>query len=202
VQPPRPGNPDHSDPSAIDRSSPLRLPRRATDRVEAVLRRVLLGVGAVVLVLAAVVGVQLHGSGVAQVQADAVNRVSVPATLLEPIEGMVGMEAAASSTQTSAPATWTAPDGTPRTGTVSLLGTQEAGAVVPVWVDRTGAIASPPVDMVQADVTAVVGGLLVVILGMFGLYGAWRLVRHRCAVSNHAAWAREWALYEPVWSGR
>ncbi|MCE0767712.1 hypothetical protein LWC35_33165 [Pseudonocardia kujensis] len=159
--------------------------------------------GLVLVAVAVVTGLQLHGNGLEQARADAVDRVSVDATLLQPVDGAIGMDAAAGTTQVTVPATWAAPDGTPRTGTVPVLGSQPAGSTVPVWVDRTsGAIAPPPVDALQAGVTAVVGGLLVLLVGVLVLLGLRAVVRARCAARNHAAWAREWALYEPLWSGR
>ncbi|WP_443719785.1 Rv1733c family protein [Pseudonocardia terrae] len=204
MQPHRPGNSDHSDrPHPYSAVGADRIPRRATDRVESVVSWVL---GVLVLVLVAVAvltGLQLHTNGMEQARADAVDRVSVDATLLQPVDGAMGMDAASGTTQVTAPATWTAADGTPRTGAVPVLGSQPAGSTVPVWVDRSsGAIAPPPVDALQAGVTAVVGGVLVLLVGALVLLGVRALVRARCAARNHAAWAREWALYEPLWSGR
>lgn len=200
----RPGNSDHSDrPHPYSAVGTDRIPRRTTDRVESAASWVLGVLGLVLVALAALTGMQLHGNGVEQARADAVNRVSVDATLLQPVEGAIGVDTAAGAMQVTAPATWVAPDGTPRTGTVPVLGAQPAGSTVPVWVDRTsGAIAPPPVDELQAGVTAVVGAVLVLLVGILVLLGLRALVHARCAARNHAAWAREWALYEPLWSGR
>ncbi|WP_345380051.1 Rv1733c family protein [Pseudonocardia yuanmonensis] len=174
-----------------------------TDRIESAASWVLGVLGLVLVAAAVLTGLQLHGNGIDQARADAVNRISVGATLLQPVESAVGADAAAGAMQVTAPAAWVAPDGTPRTGTVPVLGSQPAGSTVPVWVDRTsGAIAPPPVDELQAAVTAVVGALLVLMVGILALLGLRALVRARCAARNHTEWAREWALYEPLWSGR
>jgi hypothetical protein len=158
--------------------------------------------GLVLVAVAVLTGLHLHSSGLEQARADAVDRVSVEATLLEPVDGAIGVDAA-TTTQVTAPATWNAPDGTPRTGTVPVLGSQPAGATVPIWTDRsTGAVAPPPVDTLQAGVTAVVGALLVLLVGVLVLLGLRAVVHARCAARNHAAWAREWERYEPLWSGR
>ena len=204
VQPHRPGNSDHSDrPHPYSAVGTDRIPRRVTDRVESAASWILGVLGLVLVAVAVLTGMQLHGNGLEQARADAVNRVSVEATLLEPVDGAIGVDAAASTTQVTAPASWTAPDGSARTGTVPVLGSQPAGSTVPVWVDRSsGAIAPPPVDALQAGVTGVVGGLLVLLVGVLVLLGLRAVVRARCAARNHAAWAREWARYEPLWSGR
>ncbi|MFR9801405.1 hypothetical protein ACL02T_03760 [Pseudonocardia sp. RS010] len=200
----RPGNSDHSDrPRPYPRAGTDRIPRRRTDRVESAASWVLGVLGLVLVVVAVLTGLRLHGNGLEQARSDAVSRISVDATLLAPVDGAIGVEAAWGAAQVAAPASWVGPDGTPRTGTVPVLGAQPAGSVVRVWVDRTsGAIAPPPVDALQAGVTAVVGGLLVLLVGGLALLGLRALVRARCAAANHAAWTREWALYEPRWSGR
>jgi hypothetical protein len=203
VQPHRPGNPDHSDrPHPYSAAGTDRIPRRATDRVESAASWVLGVLGLVLVAFAVLTGLHLHGTGLEQARADAVDRVSVEATLLEPVDGAIGVDAVA-TTQVTAPATWVASDGSPRTGTVAVLGSQPAGSIVPIWTDRgTGAIAPPPVDTLQAGVTAVVGALLVLLVGVLVLLGLRAVVRARCAAYNHAAWAREWERYEPLWSGR
>jgi hypothetical protein len=176
------------------------MPRRATDRVEAAASWVLGVLGLVLVAAAVLIGLQLHGAGIEQSRVDAVERLSVDATLLKPADGAVGADA---SLATHVTAIWTGPDGIPHTGSVPVIGIQPAGSTVPIWVDRTtGAIATPPVDALQASISAVVGGLLVLMLGVLVLLGLRALVRAGCTARNHAAWAREWALYEPFWSGR
>ncbi|WP_345425433.1 Rv1733c family protein [Pseudonocardia xishanensis] len=177
------------------------MPRRFTDRVERAVSG-FVGVGAVVVaVLAFVAALSLHGSGMAQVANDRVDRVQVDAVLTAPVEMPLSFDSTAGGSG-SVPATWTGPTGGAHAGLIPVLGPRAAGDTVPVWVDRAGEIAPPPVDAVQARVTATVGGLLVALAGALVLLGIRAAVRARCAVVNHRAWEREWALHEPRWSGR
>ncbi|MCF7549169.1 hypothetical protein [Pseudonocardia sp. WMMC193] len=176
-------------------------PRRRTDRVERA-TGVLVAAGALLaVVLAVLTSVSLHGSGVRQAANDAVDRVAVTATLTAPVEASPGLDATMSpGVGAAVPATWTAPDGSLQTGTVPVMGPQPAGSSVPIWVDRTGALAPPPVTATQAAVTSVVGGLLVLLAGGLLLAGVRAGVRARCAALNHRAWAREWAEVGPRWA--
>ncbi|GAA1833057.1 hypothetical protein GCM10009836_09010 [Pseudonocardia ailaonensis] len=178
------------------------MPLRRTDRVESLVGWALGVLGVLVLAIALVTGLSLHGQAMAQAASDETDRVSTEAVLLEPVESAIGVDPTAGAAQTQAMASWHAPDGSVRTGEIPVIGAQAAGSSVPVWTDRGGALTAPPVDALQADVTAVVGGLLVLILGGLLLLGVRALVRLRIAQVNARWWASRWALFEPVWSGR
>jgi hypothetical protein len=205
VRSPWPGENEQPHETPTPRTTPADpLPRRRTDVAERAVNGLVAVAAVVAVVVAVLVSVSLHGSGVRQVASDAVDRAQVSAVLLESAESPLGVDAsmAAGAAGGTVEATWTGPDGSAHTGAVPVLGPQQAGAVVPIWVDRAGALAAPPVTDVQAAVTAVVGGLLVLLVAALVLIGLRSAVRARCAALNHRAWAREWALYEPRWSGR
>jgi hypothetical protein len=96
-------------------------------------------------------------------------------------------------------AEWTAPDGTRRVGPVVPSARGSAGTTVVIWTDRSG---NPGERPGSDPVAAAIGvGLFVALLVvtvpvgvLFGLRG-W-LDRRRMA-----AWEREWAEFEPRWSG-
>jgi len=155
----------------------------------------------VVLVLAAVVGVMVQGSVSARAAQEAAARVRVPAT----VSVVVGPTAPADPSGPGGRrvlASWTAPDGTPRSGEVTAPVAAMPGATVPVWVDRTGTELRPPVSAWAAPlVGGVVGVGLATFCGLL-LYLAWRFLRRMTARHNAETWARGWAEVEPTWSGR
>ena len=73
---------------------------------------------------------------------------------------------------------------------------------MPIWVDREGRHAPAPPTRVDAVVLGVVAAVGVVVVGCLALAGTWLGVRSWIRALNTAAWAREWALVEPEWSGR
>lgn len=201
---PWPGPDEQPRETPAARSAPADpFPRRRTDVAERAVAVVVAAGALLAVVVAVLVAVSLHGSGVRQVANDAVDRVQVTATLTEPAESPLAMDAsmAVGASGGAVAAVWTAADGTDHAGAIPVLGPQPVGAVVPIWVDRRGEPAAPPVTEMQAAVTAVVGGLLVLVAAGLVLGGLRSLVRLRCAALNHRAWAREWAIYEPRWSG-
>jgi hypothetical protein len=201
VRSPWPGENDqpHETPAPLH-AEPF--PRRATDRVERATGVLVVAAALLAVVLAVLTAVSLHGSGVRQAANDAVDRSEVTATLTAPAESPLGMDATMTSgaSGTTVPATWTGPDGAAHTGAIPVVGPQPAGVTVPIWVDRAGALAAPPVSETQAAVTSVVGGLLVLLAAGLLLVGVRAGVRARCAALNHRAWGREWADVGPRWT--
>jgi hypothetical protein len=102
----------------------------------------------------------------------------------------------------AARAVWTAPDGTPRDGTVRVPPRTPAGTAVPVWVDRDGDVTRAPLDPAGISGTAVAFGLLPLI----GVpLAAWTLYAVLCfALDAHRErrWGEDWAAVEPVWNSR
>ena len=99
------------------------------------------------------------------------------------------------------PSRWTAPDGTPRTGTIVTDSTR-AGTVATVWTDRTGNITSEPPSADAAAARGFGAGLGTAV-GVAGLFTCCYLtVVERLERRRLARWRTEWLQVEPQWSGR
>jgi len=172
-----------------------RLPRRRTDRLEDVAAWLLVAAGLLVLLAAvAVTGTVLdHGS--ARAAAESAERTRTGAVLLEPAPATPSGTAV-----TTVPARWTASDGRTGEARVAVRSGTPAGAVVAVWVDRSGSVVAPPSTRLDAVLSGVVSGLLVLAVGGLALAAAWAGVRTWAGTRNAAAWERDWARVEPVWS--
>ncbi|MFD9462649.1 hypothetical protein [Streptomyces sp. NPDC060027] len=92
---------------------------------------------------------------------------------------------------------WTAPDGSPRTGTALVRAGTEAGATATVWQDWRGAMHEAPATAAEAVAQGVLfgtiaaGGTAAVVLG-----ARW-VVRVRLDRSRDRQWEREWAVMSP-----
>ncbi len=103
---------------------------------------------------------------------------------------------------TWAPARWTAPDGSARSGQVLVSTGVSKGTKTPIWINASGAITDPPAG--HLDVVAEVSiavmiislGLLIVLLSGLGLTR--RALDHR----RLSAWEAEWRATGPLWTGR
>ena len=176
--------------------------RRGTDRVEAVLRLVIILLMVVAVPVAAVAAGRwadhyaLHR---AQVQR-AVNH-QVTAVLLSDAPA-IGTPDPYTSLQTAwVPARWQPPGQPPRTGEVLAVAGARKGSTVRTWIDPSGAVTDPPLDqrVIVGDVwlaviaTLVVSGLLLLAAGAL----AHRVLDRR----RLRAWEEEWRASGPLWSG-
>jgi len=100
------------------------------------------------------------------------------------------------------PARWTAPDGTARTGYLSVAAGSRVGTRVPIWVDRSGRrVAAPQTHAGTVAKAAMLAGL--VVLGIGGLLiGVAILLRRACDRRRLADWQSAWLRTEPLWTGR
>ncbi|MBB3051104.1 hypothetical protein FHS23_002127 [Prauserella isguenensis] len=156
----------------------------------------------VVLVIAAVPaavgwGGDVYGSRLDDVARDAATKHQVTAVLTAkaPVSATAGY-----ARGVRAPARWTAPEGGERTGSVPAYRGATRGTEVTIWVDRGGAVASPPVTRTGAVVDGASAGLalwlLVAAAGGLG-YGAFRALLAR---SRQAWWDREWQRAAQDWA--
>lgn len=172
--------------------------RRATDKAETAIVAGLIAaflLGAPAASMAASHWAAATGQG-----AEHVTRYKVDAVLLQDTPGpyytMYG------PVVMPALGTWTAPDGSVRTGLIKAGFGRHAGAKVAIWTNQSGKVIGPPPGRGQtstqqalATVSAfVLTGLATLVAGMIAL-GA--LNRRRLA-----AWETEWRVTGPKWTSR
>src|SRR5689334_14079124 len=171
---------------------------RWTDRVEDVGAWVLLAAGLLVIIFAFAQGVGLHRQLVEQGQADALDRAPAVATLLEATPP-IGSDYPTSA-PVSARATWLDRSGVSHTGTVDAPEGLEAGRVVRIWVDQSGAAVPEPMSEGEALATAVITAVVIVLAGASLLGTLWGLLKWATLTCNCARWEREWREVAPAWS--
>ncbi len=134
----------------------------------------------------------------AQARQQQVERSQVPAVLLEDATSVTG----ASTVQAVAPASWTAPDGSDREGTVTVPIGTSAGETVRIWTDADGRRTGEPLTPGAVGLTAVISGAVTVLVAVAASAGLHAGV---CALLDRLRarrWAREWDEVEPVWAAR
>jgi hypothetical protein len=173
------------------------LPRRGTDRVEDAVAWLLTAAALVLLVVAGLAGLAVHGRNAES--ATTMNQVR--AVLLEEAKvdsiGEPGMRL-----PVQVQAGWTDRRGVEHVGEIVVRTSSAAGTEVDVWLGADGKIATMGLDRRYPALAGIVtaAGLL---LGGWVLLGvAWCGVRRLTAVCNSRLWEREWARVGPEWSGR
>ncbi|WP_405359077.1 hypothetical protein OG535_07605 [Kitasatospora sp. NBC_00085] len=102
----------------------------------------------------------------------------------------------------TAEATWTAPDGQPRTGAIEVRRTTTAGSTVALWLDGAGTPTAPPMTRNGLIADAVCAGLAGFLAVATALGGALALRLRVLDRQADRAWEESWARHEPRWSGR
>jgi len=106
------------------------------------------------------------------------------------------------ATHAAAPAVWTSPDGTNRTGDVNAPAGARAGSSLDIWVDRAGRLTDAPLTDSEVSGQGQVLGTLtflgIVIAAMSGHLLLLCLLERR----HHRQWERGWASVEPLWASR
>ncbi|PXY30468.1 hypothetical protein BAY59_12870 [Prauserella coralliicola] len=99
-------------------------------------------------------------------------------------------------------ARWERPDGTEQVGEVSAYRGSTRGTEVPVWLDDSGELTSPPITRAGAatDAASVAISAWLGVVALCGL--VFLAVRGVLARLRAAQWAREWARVEREWSRR
>jgi hypothetical protein len=176
-------------------------PKRPADRVEDLAAWMLMA-----LALLAVLGALVVGRGAFEL---ALTRGHVPGAT--PVRAVLLADAMPAPTTEPGrppsplqrvPVAWTGSDGTERTAELAVPAPMTAGAEVTMWLDRDGQPAVGPAGRPQAVVFGVGVGLTVATFVWALLAAAWSGVQRWSAARHAAAWAREWARVEPLWSRR
>ncbi|MEU6945612.1 hypothetical protein ABZ957_10295 [Streptomyces sp. NPDC046316] len=185
------------------RHNPL---RRTTDLIEAWVALAAL----VLLVLAVpaagwISGTRTDDSLQRAVQAQSRQRAATTARVIRladtPAPGLRNPESAGEQpARRAVVATWTAPDGTSRTGTVATRRElSDPGATFRLWTDRDGRPATPPMLPETARAHAMIVGLLAATLAAVFVEAARRLVVRRLTHRRYERLDRAWAKAGPDW---
>jgi hypothetical protein len=172
---------------------------RGTDRFEDLVAWVLTSCAAGVVLLAVAAGQAGAAHTFDRSRAEAAARTPARAELLEDVDGAV---LADGSRSRNALARWTGPDGRVAQGRVAVTSQHVVGDTVSIWTDRTGRVVPAPTKPSAASAVGWTWGVAVTLGGWAVLALLWIAVRAVTARRNAAAWAREWAVVEPNWSGR
>lgn len=182
------------------RSSPKRLPGRATDRVEDAVAWLLASFAMLILFAAVAAGIAGSATGIEQARVEGAERVPVRAVLLESADVVPMPDGAPIPDRV--PARWPGRGDEEVTGDVHIGLPLPAGARIVIWLDKEGNVVQPPMTSATAVATGVMDGVGVAVIGWGGLLAAWLAVRRATAACNSAAWEHEWERVEPEWSGR
>lgn len=176
--------------------------RRRTDRIEVAIRLATMILLLVAVPIAAIaVGRQADHLALREAHAQQAAEHQVTAVLLEQAQATGVPDPYTSVQLTYVLARWQPSGGPPRSGRVLAPAGTHAGSTVTIWVDASGAVASPPPDRreIAGDVTiaAVVTGLVASLL----LLGSNTLARRVLDRRRLNAWDAEWRATGPRWSG-
>jgi hypothetical protein len=177
-----------------------RMPRRGTDRLEDLVALLLIWMGVGVLIVSAVLGLAEHARQTERSRIDISTRTEVFAVLLQDAPEHSTRPWRASPPAT-APATWTQPDGQPRTGLVPAAPGSKAGSQVHLWLDADGRLVGAPTTPLIAMASALYTGIGTLSSGGAVLWGLWVGTRRWTAHRNSRRWEQEWAQVEPEWRG-
>lgn len=175
----------------------------AGDRLEGFVLVLTALVALVAVPLAGAVGSELYVRQSAEAVAEQQNTLRAHAELIADATLVVGA-AVAEGVLESVPveATWTAPDGGTRQGTVQAASQAKAGTSVPIWIDRNGDLTSAPLSTEGAAVNAVFVAVLLwasAVGAMTLLYLAIQYAHKRIRM---VSWASEWERIARDWTAR
>jgi hypothetical protein len=176
--------------------------RRRTDRLEAILRLVMIILVVLAMPAASVAAGRWADHWVLhKVQIQRTINHQVTAVLLRDAP-RTGIPDPYTSVETTwVPARWQPPGQPPRTGEVLAVAGARKGSTVRTWISPSGAVADPPLDrrVIAGDVWMAVTATLLV-SGLL-LLAAAALARRMLDRRRLRAWEAEWRTSGPLWSG-
>jgi len=176
--------------------------RRGSDRAETVVLGVLIAAFLAIVPFAAhAAGSWVYATSAREAQAQRAALRQVPATLMQAARSMTAYSAAGYA-PLGAAARWQAPDGHVMTGIVFPLAGKTEGSTVPVWIDRAGQLAEPPLGPAQEVFRAHLAEEVTVGTFAIALIAACRLVRWVLDYRRMASWDADWLATGPRWSER
>ena len=176
--------------------------RRGTDRVEAVLRLVVIIVLVAVIPAAAVAaGRWADHQALRHAQAEQATDHLVTAVLLQNAPAPGSPDPYTSVPTTWVLARWQPPGQPPRTGEVLALAGARTGSTVRTWIDPSGEITDPPTDHRVIAGYVCLAVMATCVLSWLVLLAAVTLARRALDRRRLSAWEAEWRASGPHWSG-
>lgn len=177
------------------RRNPL---RRRSDVVEA---WVLLTACALALAGGLLVGLVTRAAVEQDLDQQRVERQAVTATLVEDAKDRPST-GAADDDRVWATARWLAPDGSTHTGQTAVRPDTPVGTRVTVWTDQHGTLTSKPVTHEEAQLQAVLAGLLAAGISGGAVAGGACAARAWLDRRRMEQWAADWARTDTRWGGK
>jgi hypothetical protein len=175
-----------------------KMPRRGTDRFEDAAAWVLMSLGLVLLMVAAMVGVGTRAGTIERSATVRATHTEVTATVLADVPVLATR--GATMTGLGAPARWVGPDGVAHEAMVWVPSGTPAGTEVRAWLDRDGRVGQGPTSEAEALLIGVLASFFTVLVGGILLGGVWVTVRMLTDVRNARGWEQEWARIGPDWT--
>jgi hypothetical protein len=177
--------------------------RRGTDRVESVLRLVLIILVVLVVPAAAIAAARwADHRAVQHAQATRAADHLVTAVLLQNAPASGPPDPYTSVQTTWVLARWQPPGQPPRTGEILALAGAQKGSTVRTWIDPSGAITDPPTDHRVIVGDAWLAATATCLLSWLVLLASVTLVRRALDRRRLDAWESEWRASGPHWSSR
>lgn len=101
-----------------------------------------------------------------------------------------------------AQASWTAPDGTTRSGPIRVTANSHPGSVQRIWTDLAGNIVASPRRQAETVADMAFSAALTALAIVTAVLIVRRVVRSRLDHHRFALWQQEWERIGPQWSGR
>jgi hypothetical protein len=144
----------------------------------------------------------MYHAGMTEARAQAADRHSARAVLLEPAGPPVTTAAPGGDDQARARARWQGPGTAPRTGEVLATSGSPAGSTVTVWLDASGKLTGPPLQPAQITDRIIVVAVLAPAVLALSLLTALRLAQRLADRRRLAAWDAAWSTVGPQWTRR
>jgi len=158
----------------------------------------LLAAGLLMVLFACTFGIGVHDRMVQQGRAEALDRTSTTATLLEGAPTIASPYNA--GTPVDVQAAWVDRAGADRTGLVKASQGSPKGSTVPIWIDRSGAPVPKPTTADDALAVAGIIACLIISGALATLAVLWAVLQRVLMAYNCAAWEQEWKAVAPLWS--
>jgi hypothetical protein len=175
--------------------------RRRSDRLESAL----LLVGALLVAVAAAVGVAVGGhvaeAGLRRGATEQATRHRTVAVLLTDTAIPTGRVATLGPVPATARASWPA-GGRTRTGTIDTRQGLAKGDTTTIWVDSRGRPVEPPANRADAVTDGAAAGFAVPVGTLLMVWIGWLVARWRLNRARYAVWDGDWSRVEPGWTGR